>query len=149
VSGCGEFELLMMRELDGEITPAEKARLDAHLRTCAKCAAAYRQYGKLVAATAEVGMKEVAKEEWDLYWANVYNRIERGAAWMLVSVGAAAVFAYAAYRIVMWLLGTSAVAWWAKAGIFALALGIAWLFASVAREKWAMRRTDKYLGVKR
>ena len=36
--GCGTFRDLLLREPDGELSPADNARLRAHLATCAACA---------------------------------------------------------------------------------------------------------------
>jgi len=148
-AGCGEFELLMMKRLDGETSPEDSARLDRHLETCESCAKAFAQYDKIARATSQVAMREVDPEEWDIYWSRVSNRLERGITWILVCAGAAAIIAYAAMSLVTYVLKDSSMAWWAKAGIFVFFLGLAWLFASVAREKIAMRRTDRYREIKR
>jgi len=146
---CGQFQLLMMRELDGEASPADKARLAEHLRSCAGCAGEYKRFGKVAALTAEVSMREVSNEEWDLYWRSVYNRLERGVAWILVSIGAVVALTYAGFSLVMYFVRNEEMALWAKAGVLVLALGVAWLFVSVVREKLTLRKTDKYRGVRR
>jgi predicted anti-sigma-YlaC factor YlaD len=146
---CDEFQLLMMRELDGEISPKDKARLAEHLKTCAGCAREYKHFGCVATATAEVSMREVSAEEWDFYWRSVYNRLERGIAWILVSIGAVVALTYAGFSLVMYLVHSEAMALWAEAGVLVLALGVAWLFVSVVREKLTLRKTDKYRGVRR
>ena len=104
-AACREFELLMMGRLDGEISPEQEKRLKQHLETCPSCAKALEEYSKLVTATAEVEMKDLSQEEWDLYWCRVYNRLERGTAWVLVSLGAVLAFTYAAFRVVVHFVG--------------------------------------------
>ncbi len=148
-SPCREFEMLIMRRLDGEISGEENARLEAHLSACAKCRKALSDYSRITAVTSEVEMKKVSEEEWDLYWCRVYNRLERGVAWILVCVGAAAVLAYALFKLVTELISDPGMAAWAKAGILVLVAGLALLFVSVLREQLTIRCTDRYRGVKR
>ena len=148
-AACREYELLMMRRLDGEITPAEQERLDRHLQSCPSCRKAFDEYSRLLTATAEVEMREVSQEEWDIYWSRVYNRLERGTAWVLVSIGAVIALAYAGFRFVTWLIGDPQMRLWAKAGVLVLAAGLALLFVSVLREKLTLRCKDRYRGVRR
>lgn len=148
-SACREFELLMMRHLDGEISKSDAARLEAHLKTCPSCRKAFSEYRKLAAATANVPPPEVSQEEWDTYRANVFNRMERGTAWTVLGLGLAAVAAYLLYLLSTWLIGTDAMPVWARVAIAVLVLGVVGLFLSVAREKMVLRRTDKYKGVQR
>ncbi len=146
---CREFELLMMRRIDGEISPNDEKRLQKHLESCPSCRKALDEYSRLAAATGEVEMREVSREEWDIYWCRVYNRLERGLAWILVSLGAVAALAWAALRFVMHFVSDPKMAFWAKVGILALAAGLALLFISVLREKLILRRTDRYRHIRR
>jgi len=148
-SPCRKFEMLIMRRLDGEISPEDDARLDEHLASCAACRKALEEYSKVVAATAQVEMPEVSEEQWELYWCSVYNRLERGVAWILVSIGAAAALAWGGFRLVMHFVGHPTMALWAKAGILVLVAGLALLFVSVVREKISLRCSDRYRGVRR
>ena len=148
-STCREFELLMMRALDGEISPAEKARLEEHLKSCCGCGRAFAEYGRIAAATNEVALRPVPQEQWELYWTNVHNRLERSFAQAVFYFGAAFVAAFAVMRFAGWVVTTSSLSWWVKGAILALAAGFAWLFVSVAREKLTLRKTDKYTEVKR
>ncbi|MHC4714682.1 MAG: anti-sigma factor family protein [Planctomycetota bacterium] len=146
---CRGWELLMMKKLDGEITAQEDARLGEHLAACEKCAGRFEEYSKLVAATAEVEMRDVSDEQWDRYWNGVYNRLERGTAWVLVSLGAVVAFTYAGFRAIIALIQDPDMAFWAKAGVLALAAGLALLFVSVLRERLTLRRFDRYREIKR
>ena len=146
---CREFELLMMRRIDGEISPVDEKRLQKHLESCPLCRKALDEYSRLAAATGEVEMRKVSQEEWDIYWYRVYNRLERGLAWILVSLGAVAAFAWMALRLVMHFVSDPTTALWAKGGILVLAAGLALLFISVLREKLSLRRTDRYRHIKR
>jgi predicted anti-sigma-YlaC factor YlaD len=147
--GCREFELLMMAHFDGEISAANESRLKEHLKGCAACRKAFDEYGRLVTASRDMEPPKVSEEEWDMYWTNVYNRMERSAAWTAVTIGFIAVAGYLTYLLAAWLSAAQAVPCWAKVAIVVLALGVVVLFLSVLREKMSLRKTDKYKGVQR
>jgi predicted anti-sigma-YlaC factor YlaD len=146
---CREFELLMMRHLDGEISPEDEKRLLTHLAACPSCRKTFDEYATLATAAANVEPPEVSQEEWDMYRANVFNRLERGTAWTVLTVGFAAVAAYVLYLLATDLVAAHGVPIWARIAVAVLAAGVMGLFLSVAREKLALRRTDKYKGVQR
>jgi predicted anti-sigma-YlaC factor YlaD len=146
---CREFELLMMRHLDGEISPEDEKRLLSHLTTCPSCRKTFDEYARLATAASNIELPDVPQEEWDMYRANVFNRLERGTAWTVLTLGIAAVAAYLLYLIATYLVAAHGVPVWARIAIAVLAAGVVGLFLSVAREKMALRRTDKYKGVQR
>lgn len=146
---CGEFEFLMMRRLDGEISADEDARLTAHLASCAACAKAFGEFSKLASATAGVALREPPPEAFDMYWERVENRFERGIAWTVLSFGVGIVGWYVLFMAGWLVVRTTSLPFYVKIGIALIFAGIAALFVSVAREKLAIRKTDKYRGVKR
>ncbi len=148
-AACREYEMLMMAKIDGEISAEDDARLSAHMTGCAACAKAYRQYAGIAEATNRVQLKKVAPEQWDIYWNNVSNRMERSVAWAIVAAGVLGLVTYGVFALLVRLVMSESVGWCIKAGIIVLVTGMTLLFASVAREKMALRKTDKYRGVRR
>ncbi len=53
-NGCDEMHLLIQAEVDGELQPAEAARVEAHLERCADCAALQAQ---LLALSTQIRQK--------------------------------------------------------------------------------------------
>jgi hypothetical protein len=86
---------------------------------------------------------------WARYWVGVYARLERGIAWVLISVGGAILLAVAGYQALLALLEDTAMPLLGKLGLVVLVLGAAILLVSVVREKWFLRKTDKYKEVVR
>jgi len=86
---------------------------------------------------------------WDEYWRQVYNRIERGISWILISLGAVIVLSFALWTMVSELLADQALNPVLKTGILVLLVGIVILFISIVREKLMVRRVDKYKEVER
>jgi len=45
-------------------------------------------------------LKKPPKDVWRLYWASVYNRLERRIGWILLSVGAMIILFFGGYKMV-------------------------------------------------
>ena len=104
----------------------------------------YESMKSIKEATMELKFKQPPEETWDRYWAGVYSRLERGLAWLLISIGTAVVLAIVGYAAIMKFLEDTSTPLAVKLGVGALLLGGAVLLVSVLREKMVMRKTDKY-----
>jgi len=104
----------------------------------------YESMRSIKEATMELKFKQPPEETWDRYWAGVYSRLERGLAWLLISIGTAVVLAIVGYAAIMKFLEDTSTPLAVKLGVGALLLGGAVLLVSVLREKIVMRKTDKY-----
>ncbi|MEA1913464.1 MAG: hypothetical protein U9N06_06515 [candidate division WOR-3 bacterium] len=83
-------------------------------------------------------------QEWENYWQNLYNRLERGIGWILISIGAILVLAFLGFEFIKDLIQDPKLALYFKIGLMALLLGLIILFVSVVRERILMRKYDKY-----
>ncbi len=45
-------------------------------------------------------LKNPPKDAWRLYWASVYNRLERRIGWILLFIGAMIIFFFGGYKMV-------------------------------------------------
>lgn len=144
---CEEYEFLMMRHFDEEISEADEGRLREHLETCQRCQTRFAEYGKIVAAASGATLPEVPEEEWEVYWTGVYNRIERGFAWTVISVALGVLLAFGLVKLAIVLVQAENLPVWVKLAIAALAGGVTLLFISVVREKVFLGKKDKYRGV--
>lgn len=97
----------------------------------------------------QIKFTQPSGEGWDRYWLNVYNRIERGLGWILISIGAAILLFYGAFKAVESILADMQLEWFVKAGILAVLGGLAILLISVIREKFFTRKADKYKEIQR
>jgi hypothetical protein len=146
---CERYHLLITGYLDGELSPEEQTELLAHLEHCPACEEELRQHRKLKEITGRMQFKEPEDRVWDYYWANVYNRLERGAAWIFLSLGAILLLSYATYELVREVFLLEGVSWVVRIGVVSLVVGFYTLLASVIRERMAIRRSDRYEGIKR
>jgi predicted anti-sigma-YlaC factor YlaD len=146
---CKEYKILLVKKTDGEISPREEAGLIKHLRNCPECQKELQNFQKLKEETMEMKKHFLPEEAWKDYWRRLYNRLERGLSWILVSVGAIILLVYAIYNFVMETLNASDLPGIIKFSILAVVLGGVILLVSVIREKLILRRHDKYKEVQR
>ena len=143
------FEHLMMAAVDGELAADERHEFEHMLERHQEWRAEYEHYKKLKEVTSTMKFQNPPQEVWDSYWLRVYNRIERGLAWILFSIGAIIILTYAIYHSVQAILADTTTPVVLKLGILGLAAGMVILLVSIVREKLFLRKTDKYKEVQR
>lgn len=142
------YKTLLMGYLDAELTETEVERFEQHLKECAECSAELAQFRRLKEVTQN--MRVVAPDEkyWDVYWANIYNRLERRIGWILMSLGAILLTSYAMYAFILELF-QSQIPLVVRIGVLALVVGLCTLLVSVLRERVFFAKADKYERIKR
>ncbi len=146
---CQQYHLLMMKKLDGEITPSEEKELTSHIENCEACQEEMKEFINLKEATVDMKKQLLPEMAWDDYWRHLYNRIERGVSWILISVGAIILLTFGAYQFVLTMLGSNEMPGIVKVGVLALVIGLVVLIVSVVREKLMVRKHDQYKEVER
>jgi predicted anti-sigma-YlaC factor YlaD len=146
---CERSQLLITGYLDGELNPEEQTELLAHLEHCPACEDELRQHRKLKEITGRMRFKEPEERIWEWYWANVYNRLERHVAWILLSLGAVLLLSYATYALLEEAFFDQGLSLVVRIGVVSVVVGFYALMASIIRERLAIRRSDRYEGIKR
>ena len=93
--------------------------------------------------------KKLPEFYWDDYWKHIYNRIERGLSWLLLSLGAIIILCFAVWQFLEKLTANQDIHPLLKGGIFIFLIGIIILLISILREKMMVRRVDKYREIER
>jgi hypothetical protein len=144
-----EFIVLMEKYFSNEISNEEKSKFeellnsDPHLRT------EFEEQKRIKEVLNKMKLKNPSREVWDGYWMGIYNRIERGIAWVVLSIGAMIFFGYASYEIVNAFIKDTQAPSLAKIGIAMLVFGGLILLFSVIREKIFTSKRDKYKEIQR
>ena len=143
------FQLLLMKAVDDELNLDEQTVFDKFVSQDAHCRQEWQQMKKLKEVTKNMNFKSLPTEVWDNYWVNVYNRLERGLAWILFSIGAIILLTYSGFQAVESIIADPQVAGILKAAILMVIGGSVILLVSVVREKLFIRKSDPYKEVQR
>ena len=146
---CQEVRINMMGLLDNEIKGERKEVLLKHIEGCSSCQKMYNEFRTLKKDTKDMKFKKLPEIYWDDYWTQVYNRIERGFSWILISIGAMILLAYGGYEVMRDFFLDPQKPLLLKIGAGAFTAGMIVLFVSVLREKLMIRKIDKYRSVER
>jgi len=146
---CQDYKDLMMAYLDNELDDEQRRAFEQHLATCPGCAKGIKEFEKLKQLTDSVTLMEPEDRIWQQYWANVYNRVERGLGWILFSVAAILLIIYGGFKLIEEIIKDQTVGVLLKAALLALIGGLAMLFVSILRERVYFWKKDRYKDVRR
>lgn len=135
--------------LDGELADEEMRRFERDVAADPGLALELERMRAMREVMSTMKLKEFPDQVWDSYVTGTYNRLERKFGWLLFTVGAVVLAAGGLYELVLGLLRDSADPWWVRAGVAALALGLAVLFVSVLRDRLFVLKSDPYKEVER
>jgi len=143
------FQVLLMKAVDEALSPAEKDEFDALLQASPGRQEEWDSMRAIKTITNKMTLKEPAKEVWDMYWTNTYNRLERGLAWLLITIGAVLLTGYSGFVFFESFFPDPNIPIIVKGGVILLLGGLMALSLSVLREKIFTRKSDPYKEVQR
>jgi hypothetical protein len=132
----------MMRYLDGELSPEDRARVDAALGSSTELQREVAIFQTLKSDFR--GLTFSATTRRHSVWDQVNAQVNRPIGWILVVVGTVIWMSYGTY-----VFATSTVSPWEKLATGAIAIGIMLLLASVIWERYREWDTDPYKDVMR
>jgi len=146
---CEEIQKLMMGYLDKEISDDEKRLVEKHLAECRKCKAEFDSFTQLKEVTDKVKLADLKEDIWAGYWKGVYKRIERGAGWIFLSIGAIILLAFGMFEFIKSIIFDPSLSLIVKIGIFSLTLGVVILLVSILRERLFAFKKERYRDIER
>jgi divalent metal cation (Fe/Co/Zn/Cd) transporter len=144
-----EIKLKVMAYLDNELPESEMQEIRQLIEKEDSYRAIYQSLKNVKEVTQEMKLKKLPEMYWDEYWQHVYNRIERGISWILISIGVIIVGAYLIWQFTESLIANQNIPMVLKTGILILIAGLVVLIVSILREKLMVRKVDKYREVER
>jgi len=135
--------------LEGELNTDEQNEFNQLLETNPQLKMDYEEQKKIKGVLMNMSLKNPGKEFWDGYWLSIYNRIERGIAWILISISAIIIAGYGIYEAITNLLADTNIPGFMKISIIIFVIGLAILIFSLIREKLASSKKDKYKEIQR
>jgi hypothetical protein len=133
---------LLMRYLDGELTPDERARVESLLADATEVQRELVVYRHIHRDLSELRLHTGGGRR--SVWDRVHKRLSRPVGWILTCTG---VFAWLVYGA--WVYLSSATPSWEKAMSSAVVIGVLLLFASVIHDRYREWLTDPYRDVER
>jgi len=109
----------------------------------------FEEQKKVQEVLTKMKLKNPSREFWDAYWTGLYNKIERGIAWIAISLGVLILVAYGSIQAVEQFFQDTQTPVIVKFGTVALVFGLIILIFSIIREKIFTVKRDKYKEVQR
>lgn len=132
----------LMRFLDGELSPDQRAQVEAQVASSTELQREVALFRSLKANLNALPLPAASHRR--SVWDDVNMKLNRPIGWGLLVSGLAVWSVYGAY-----LFATSATALWEKLATSAIAIGILMLLASVIWERYREWETDPYKDVQR
>lgn len=142
------FIYLIEKCFDNELNVNEKTEFDSLLQI-KDLKNEFEEQKRVKEVLSKMKLKNPTMEIWDKYWVGVYNKLERGIAWIAVSVGFLILVIYGSIEAVENFFADTQTPGIVKIGISALVIGGLILLFSVIREKFFTHTRDKYKEVQR
>ncbi len=143
------FHQLLMGAVDHELTLEAMREFHNLITKYPVFRTEWEKYKKLKEVTKTMRFKSLPKEVWDNYWMNTYNRIERGIAWIIFSIGCIILLTYGIFKAIETIIADPQLEVIIKIGIIAVIAGLVILLISVVREKIFVRKSDPYKEIQR
>jgi predicted anti-sigma-YlaC factor YlaD len=141
---CEDFAPLISGLLDGELDAEEQARIQAHLEQCAACALELEELAGQRELTAGLQLFAPPVEAWERFHLGVYQRIEHALGWVLLSLGLVLGGGALLLQGLQSWLSDPQIPWLARWGLPLAGFGLLILLVSIAREKFFIRRNERY-----
>lgn len=141
---CEQAKILLSGLVDAELNPEEKKIISDHIASCSECRKEYARLRKMKEVTDDMKYFDLPDKLWAGYWREIYNRVERGIGWILLSIGAIILLAFAAWQILDKFFLDPAEPLYLKLGVGLLLLGLIILLISIIRERLFSRKHDRY-----
>ena len=142
------FILLIEKYFNKELTHDEKDEFDS-LLLYEEYRKEFEEQKRVKEVLSKMKLKNPSAEFWDKYWLRIYNKVERGLAWLAVILGFTILIIYGSIEAVEQFFADSETPGIIKFATSALVIGGLVLLFSVLREKLFTHSKDKYKEIQR
>jgi len=141
---CDDIRILLSALVDNELDGEQKKAVSDHLVGCDGCREEYAKMRNLKEVTDDMKYFDLPDRLMAGYWNGIYNRIERSAGWIFLSIGAILLLAFGAWELLNQFFLDSRPPLILKLGVGVLLIGVIILTVSVLRERLFARAHDRY-----
>ncbi len=143
------FIILLEKYFEKELTDSESQEFETLINSNAKLKQEFEEQNRIKEVLRKMKLKNPSREAWDGYWLGIYNQVERGIAWIAISIGAIIFFGFVSIEAVNSFINDTHTPPIVKVGISILVFGALVLIFSLLREKFFTSKHDKYKEVQR
>jgi hypothetical protein len=143
------WKQLLAGYVDNELTDREKSEFERELAVNAELQRELKEFNRLKAVTNQMKYADLPDEVWEAYWQSVYRKIERGAGWVLASVGAIILLVFGVFEAFSKLYTDPSAPVWLKIGLTLASIGVIILLVSVFRERFFAYKRERYTEVEK
>ncbi len=129
---------------DKHLSEDQKRKIEEHIQHCEECRREFEEMGKFEEVMRKMKLKDPPQEMWQVYWASIYNRLERRIGWILLSIGAIIMLFFGGYKAVEGIIQDPTTPIILKVGILAALAGLVILLVSIGRERIFVRKRERY-----
>ena len=143
------FITLIEKYFEDELSNAERNEFETLLLNNAELKKEFEEQKQVKEVLKKMSLKNPSRDVWDSYWLGIYNKIERGLAWIAIFIGALIFFGYVSFEAVNAFINSTHTPPLVKTGIGILFFGVLVLIFSLVREKIFTSKHDKYKDIQR
>lgn len=140
---------LIEKYIDNSLTKEESAELENLIQNSPEIKKDIEEQKNVREVLSKMKLKDPSKEVWDGYWLGIYNRLERGLAWIAISIGLLVIFGYSSYEAVQSIIKDTHTPQFVKISLGVFFFGLLVLIWSLLREKFKTSKNDKYKEIQR
>lgn len=129
---------------DGELNEEQMEMVEKHLEECTECRREFEEMKRFEEVMSKMELRKPPKETWKMYWASIYNRLERRIGWILLSIGAMIILFFGGYKMVEGIIENPSTPLILKVGILTALGGIVVLLVSLLREQIFVHKRERY-----
>jgi len=141
---CHQINEMISGYVDNELTQQERQYVALHIESCEKCQNTFQEIDQLKTAIKGNVMPEMETDRIDAIMQDPVSTTIQTLAWSAFLIGAGILIAL----IILEFLSSSSITTTEKILSSLIWGGLFGVFASVVRQQWIARKTDKYKGVK-
>ena len=143
------FIILVEKYFDDDLSVKERSEFELLLSNDEQLNIEFEEQKKIKKVLKKMSLKNPSRDVWDGYWLSIYNKIERGLAWIAIFIGALIFFGYVSFEAVNAFINSTHTPPLVKTGIGILFFGVLVLIFSLIREKIFASKHDKYKDIQR
>lgn len=143
------WKQLLAGYVDNELNPEERREFERELEHNSELQSELKEFNRLKLVTSQMKYADLPDEVWEAYWQSLYKKIERGAGWVLASLGAIVLLVFGLFEVFSKLYANPESPLWLKFGLTVGCIGVIILLVSLVRERFFAYKRERYTEVEK